>query len=132
MDSLTNLTLISHNNIFLVISLLLIRCFYWNLCDFTTILLAVLNAPFLEKCNAPGEFIRHTFVIWYGCHWQFLFLIGWYKELFYSETAWPSGTILDRKHIFEEAFTKFAQFILIGQQLWPPWEKGVKIFPEMA
>jgi hypothetical protein len=36
----------------------------------------------------------------HGHHRQFLFLIGWFLEIFYSETAWPNGPKRGRKSSF--------------------------------
>ena len=50
----------------------------------------------------------------YGCHGQFLFLIGWYFRVFSCETTWPNGN----KH--GRSFTKFPHFVPTGQQILPP------------
>jgi hypothetical protein len=41
------------------------------------------------------------------------------KKIFSSETAWPNGAKLDRKHLCKIIY-KIFHLIPFGQQTWPP------------
>jgi hypothetical protein len=44
----------------------------------------------------------HVSINKYGCHRQFLFLIGWFLKIFSSETALPNEQKLGRKVLYKE------------------------------
>jgi hypothetical protein len=44
----------------------------------------------------------------HGHHRQFLFLIGLFLKIFYSETAWPIGPKRDRKHLWKVLYGNFS------------------------
>ena len=46
-------------------------------------------------------------------------LLTFHILIFSSETAGPNWTKLARKHV--RSFIKFAHFVQIRQQTWPPW-----------
>jgi hypothetical protein len=55
----------------------------------------------------------------HGHHRQFLFLIGWLKQIFSSETAWPNESKILRS-IYGRSSIKIAHFVQICLQTWPP------------